>query len=60
VPEDQKGGKSKGLGTTCLINTKKSDSILQKKNCISITKINLLTLFREIMAVYSENHMKYI
>jgi hypothetical protein len=27
---------------------------------ISITKINWLTLFKKIIAVYSENYMKYI
>jgi len=26
----------------------------------TITKINWLTLFKEIIAVYSENHMKHI
>jgi hypothetical protein len=26
----------------------------------TITKINLLTLFKEIIAVYTENHMKQI
>jgi hypothetical protein len=31
----------------------------QRKQRASITKINWLTLFKEIIAVYSENHTKH-
>jgi hypothetical protein len=32
----------------------------KKTQHFTITKINWLTLFKEIIAVYSENHTKYI
>jgi hypothetical protein len=32
----------------------------KKTQCITITKINLLMMFKEIIVVYSENHMKPI
>jgi hypothetical protein len=32
----------------------------KEKQHLSITKINWLTLFKEIITAYSENHMKYI
>jgi hypothetical protein len=31
---------------------------LGKKHCVSITKANRFTLFKDIMAVYSENEIK--
>jgi hypothetical protein len=33
-------------------------SVPQRKQSVTIDKINWLTLFKEIIAVYSENHMK--
>jgi hypothetical protein len=32
----------------------------KKTQHFTITKINCLTLFKEIIAVYRENHMKFI
>jgi hypothetical protein len=39
---------------------KHSARTAKKTQHFTITKINWLTLFKEIIAVYSENHMKYI
>jgi hypothetical protein len=35
-------------------------STAKKTQCVSTTRINLLTLFKEIIPVYTENHMKPI
>jgi hypothetical protein len=37
---------------------KNSVLIAKKTQLVTITKINWLTLFKEIFAVYSDNHMK--
>jgi hypothetical protein len=39
--------------------SKNSDPTSKKTQCISITKPNRLMLFREIIAVYCENHMEH-
>jgi hypothetical protein len=43
-----------------LINVQVSVRTAKKTRHFSITKINWLTLFKEIIAVYSENHTKHI
>jgi hypothetical protein len=43
-----------------LNNIKNSGRTSKKTQHVSITKINYLMLFKEIIAVYSENHMKPI
>jgi hypothetical protein len=39
---------------------KNSVRTAKKTQHFTITKVNWLTLFKEIIAVYSENHMKHI
>jgi hypothetical protein len=55
-------GKTNYLGTIDIDFTlfKSSVPTSQETHCISIIKTNWLVLFREIIAVYSENHTKHI
>jgi hypothetical protein len=41
-------------------NNKQIQSVPHRKHSVSITKPNRLMLFREIIAVYCENHTKHI
>jgi hypothetical protein len=41
-------------------NNYKFNSCLTENTFISITKTDLLSLFREIIAVYCDNHTKHI
>jgi hypothetical protein len=43
-----------------LITFKNSANTSNKTQCVSIIKINWLTLFKEITAIHSGNHMKTI
>jgi hypothetical protein len=43
-----------------MMNTKNSVRTAKKTQPVSITKISWLMLCKEIIAVYSENHTKYI